>query len=205
MKKQQVIIVQTGLANLASVSAAIKRVGVSPKITADYHEIRNAKFLVLPGVGAFGAGMKELQRLDLIPLIQKRIKENYPTLAICLGFQLLCEESEESPGVKGLGVIPLKVKRFSSKKRVPHMGWNQVIPKEKDFLIKKGFAYFANSYQITEIPSGWKGAYSKYGSTFISGLEKGNILGCQFHPELSGDWGQNLIKKWLTKGETNAL
>jgi imidazole glycerol phosphate synthase glutamine amidotransferase subunit len=115
--------------------------------------------------------------------------------------QMLCAGSEESPGVGGLGVIDATVRRFPDTVRVPQLGWNLVRPVAGCRYLETGYAYFANSYRIGSIPEGWLGAVSDHGGAFVSALESGGVLGCQFHPELSGAWGQALLKRWF---ETNA-
>ena len=123
-------------------------------------------------------------------------------MAICLGLQMLFETSEEAPNIKGLGIIKGRVEKFTGDIRVPQLGWNYVEPdsvesKEDQVFIKPGYAYFANSFKITQAPSDWKVAKTNYGGDFIAAVEKGNLLAAQFHPELSGKWGLDLIKRWV--------
>ena len=130
------------------------------------------------------------------PLVE-RVSAGRPTLAICLGLQLLCESSAESPDVAGLGVVPLRVTRLRDTVRVPQLGWNHVDPDPASKFLKPGHAYFANSYCLEELPAGWAGAWSEHGGPFIAALERDSVLACQFHPELSGDWGLALLRRWL--------
>jgi glutamine amidotransferase len=193
-----VTIVHTGTANMASVTAGFLRLGAIVHMTDDPHVVRDADVLVLPGVGSFGATMQRLHADDLVEPLRQRILENRSTLAICLGMQLLCVESEESAGVAGLGAVDARLERFDDALRVPHLGWNEVLPQDGVSLMRPGCAYFANSYRLVDPPTGWAVAATNYGGQFISALQRGRVLACQFHPELSGTWGRDLLDRWLT-------
>ena len=194
---EEVFIVSTGSANLASVQAALARAGVRSVVTQETATIEQASRLVLPGVGAFGAAMERLGQLGLRQAHASRVAQKRPTLAICLGFQILFDESEEDPGVKGLGVWPQTIGRFVKAPRVPQFGWNEVIPQAACRFLEKGMVYFANSYRLSTIPQGATGALAEYGESFVAAIEYGGVLGCQFHPELSGALGQRILKRWL--------
>ena len=112
--------------------------------------------------------------------------------------QLLCAAIEESPDTAGLGIVPETVTRFSGDLPVPQLGWNMVEPNGSTSLAP-GWAYFANSYKVPRLPDSWSGATTDYGGTFVSAMERGAVLACQFHPELSGTWGSNLLRRWLWK------
>lgn len=185
---------------MASVLASIRRLGALGRVTANPREVQAARRVVLPGVGAFGAGMEKLQSAGLQEILQERIAQGLPTLAVCLGLQLLCSQSEEHPGIKGLGIIPHPVCRFPSSVRVPQFGWNLVTPEPGCEFLQKGYAYFANSYCLRAVPSGWKVAFTEHGGKFVSALERESVLVCQFHPELSGEWGMWLMERWLERG-----
>lgn len=192
----RVHIVPTGAANLASVAAAVRRAGREPVLVESAREASRADRLLLPGVGTYGAAMAALRAGGLVDPLRERLREGRPTLAICVGLQLLGSSSDESPDERGLGLLPLHVHRFPESVRVPQFGWNQVRP-EGDWLDAND-AYFANSYCLTEAPDGdWKVAWSEHGVRFVSALQRGRILACQFHPELSGRFGQGLIERWL--------
>ena len=118
-------------------------------------------------------------------------------MAICLGLQMLFESSEEAPQTKGLGLVQGKVERFTGTLRIPQLGWNYVEPEASQRLIKPGHAYFANSFKVTKAPNSWQSSKTNYGNDFVSAIEKGNLLATQFHPELSGKWGLDLIKRWI--------
>lgn len=200
---ESVVVISTGVANTASVSAAIRRCGFDPVITDDPDRVRTAQRVVLPGVGSFEAGMQCLEECGLVNIIRERIAEDRPLLAICLGLQLLCNESEESPGISGIGVIDVHVRRLPSDVRTPQFGWNLVEAPDSS-LITTGYAYYANSYCIRDQPDGWDVATTTNGATFVAGLERGPILACQFHPELSGEWGGALIRRWLVRQEVGS-
>lgn len=127
----------------------------------------------------------------------ERVVTGRPTLAICVGMQLLAEGSEESPDAVGLGVVQAGMTRFGPGLRVPQLGWNRVVAGDGCRFLEDGWAYFANSYRLETHPDGWSGATSEYGGEFVSGLERGDLLACQFHPELSGTWGSAVLARWL--------
>ena len=123
-------------------------------------------------------------------------------MAVCLGMQLLGEGSEESPGAAGLGVIPATATSLPRGVRRPQLGWNQVTTGAGCGILSDGTAYYANSFKFDTIPDGWSGALTDHGGEFIAAVERGAVLACQFHPELSGAWGQALVERWLaTAGE----
>lgn len=198
-----VSILPTGTANLASVIAAFKRRNDEVFLVSDPSETIEADYLVLPGVGSFSSIMKYLADRNLDMAIKKRIILNRPTLAICLGFQIMGSYSDESPGVSGLNLFDSSASKFKSNVKVPQLGWNEVNPSERCRYLTKGHAYFANSYKFTQPPTGWEAAWSNHGEPFISAIEKGSILACQFHPELSGDWGASIIDRWILNGREN--
>lgn len=202
MAGKSVIIVGTGVANLASVRAALDRSGIASRVSARPDAVAGAAYVVLPGVGSFGAAMEHLRTHRLVEPLRKRIERGRPTLAICLGMQLLAAASEESPGVTGLGVLDTTVRRFSNGRRIPQFGWNQVTVDRRAKMLSPGFAYFANSYRLAECDPAWVPAWTDYGGPFLAAIERGAVLACQFHPELSGPWGQKLLAAWLQKGAT---
>jgi imidazole glycerol phosphate synthase glutamine amidotransferase subunit len=192
----EVAIVPTGTANLASVQAAFRRLGAEPHIVADAATVASASHVMLPGVGAFGASLARLKEHGLDRALVERIAADRPTIAICVGHQLLFERSEETPGVEGLGIVEAAVTRFPATVRTPQFGWNAVEAGEDCLLLESGYAYFANSYRATEAP-GWTVAVAEHGGRFVAAMEKGNVIGCQFHPELSGDYGAALLSRFL--------
>lgn len=193
-------IINTGVANIRSLQAAFDRIGAAWSLTEDAEAIASASHVVLPGVGAFGAAAAALDQLKLRGAITDRLQQpDKATLCICLGLQLCCRESEESPGVVGLGIIDAKIEKFSSAVAVPQLGWNAVEPHESCQTKKyeSGEAYFANSFRLGSAPAGWDYATTDYDGGFVSSFWRGNTLACQFHPELSGSWGQSVLKGWF--------
>lgn len=189
-----VSILNTGVANIASVYASLSRLGAKVTIISTADEILSAKAVVLPGVGAFGAGINALSENGFDAPLLERINIGLPTLAICLGMQLLCSSSEESNGVKGLGLIDVEIKKFMPPLRVPHFGWNKVVNEKSD---ESEYAYFANSFYLPEAPLGWTSYWSEYGQRFVSMIRKEKILATQFHPEISGEYGRKILMNWL--------
>ena len=197
MTPANVVIVPTGTANLASVLAAFRRLGADPRVATTVAEVDEARRVVVPGVGAFGAAMGELTRLGLASNLHERVEGNRPTLAICVGMQLLAATSEESEGRVGLGVVAGSVTRFPETVNVPQLGWNEVRAGAGCNVLTDGWAYFANSFRFASVPDGWSAALSDHGGSFVAAMERGNVLACQFHPELSGNWGRELLIRWL--------
>ncbi|MEO0478298.1 MAG: imidazole glycerol phosphate synthase subunit HisH [Planctomycetota bacterium] len=193
---EEIVVVPTGTANLASVRSAFTRLGASVRLARGPSDVLEAEFVVLPGVGALRAAIDQVDALGLREPLRLRVEEQRPTLAICLGFQMLCAASEESPGALGLGCIDREIERFGSDLRVPHLGWNDVEPGPGSFL-EPGQAYFAHSFLLRDVPEGWQVARTEYGSRFVSAVQRGAVLGCQFHPELSGSYGERLLGRWL--------
>ncbi len=197
----EVLIVPTGTANTASVVAAFERLGARPRRCDDRRELETADRVVLPGVGAFGAAAERLDELGIRETLRARLGAGRPTLAICLGLQLFCTASEESPDATGLGVVPQTVTRFPDSVRVPQLGWNRIEPVGCE-LLEPGYAFFANTYRVATLPAGWAGAMTDHGGSFVSALERGAVLACQFHPEISGSYGERLLARWLRRAET---
>lgn len=192
----RMVVVPTGTANLASIMAGFRRLGVSPEVARGADDVESAAGVVLPGVGAFGAAMSEVESAGLSGALRDRVEEGRPTLAVCVGMQLLSRSSAESPEAVGLGVVSREVSRFPDSVRVPQLGWNEVVAGEGCQLVTDGWAYFANSFRIDDLPGGWVGATTDHGGEFVSAMERGDVLACQFHPELSGAWGIRLLQRW---------
>lgn len=193
-----VVIVDSGVANLASIAGSFRRLNAGVVVSADPATVRDAARIVLPGVGAFGAGMAALRSRGLETVIRDHTSRGTPILGICLGMQMLSEASEEAPGVAGLGVVAGTCRRLPAHVRIPHLGWNSVTPEPEARLLTPGVAAFANSYALREGPTGWTTAWTTHGVPFIAALEREPTLACQFHPELSGVYGAELLERWLT-------
>jgi len=192
---RSVVVLPTGTANLASVLAAFARLGAKARVATEPAMVQDAERLVLPGVGTFGATMAGLRAAGLDEAIASRIRDGAPVLAMCVGLQVLFETSDESPG-EGLGVLSGRVGRFPSDVRVPQFGWNRIEPEPGCRYLEAGHAYFANSFRVLAAP-GCKIASALHGESFVAAIERGPLLACQFHPELSGAFGHRLIARWL--------
>lgn len=201
MPESAVAVVRTGTANLASVGTALQRLGRRVEFVADADAVVRAERLVLPGVGAFAAAREAVVAQGLEDALRERIAQGRPTLGICLGMQLMARGSDEAPGVPGLGALDAVAQRFGDGQRVPQMGWNRVVPSDRCRIVPAGFAYFANSFRLTAGAGadvgGWTPAWSDYGGPFLAAVERGPVVGCQFHPELSGAYGRALLAQWL--------
>ncbi len=193
---QPIYITRTETANVASLIAAFERLGHSCVVSADPFTLETAQRVVLPGVGTFAAAREALRESEADRALSARLSAKRATLAICLGFQLLFESSDESPGVTGLGHVPGHFERFPATERVPHLGWNRVWG--SSFESADGSVYFANSYRLVTPPAGWDAAYCDYGGRFVAAVQRGPVLGCQFHPELSGRVGREWLRGWLS-------
>ena len=192
-----VVIVNSGVANLASIGGAFRRLGASVVISAEAAVVREARRIVLPGVGAFGAGMATLRDAGLDAALHESIARGTPILAVCLGMQLLGEASEEASGVSGLGIIPGIFRRLPASVRIPHLGWNAVTAEAGERYVTRGVAAFANSYALRTSPPEWSPAWTTHGVPFVAALERAQILACQFHPEISGSYGAAVLARWL--------
>jgi imidazole glycerol phosphate synthase glutamine amidotransferase subunit len=191
----ELVVLPTGTANLASVLAAFARLGASAQIAREPSEVEEADRVVVPGVGTFGATMAGLRTAGLDGAIATRARGGAPILAMCVGLQILFETSDENPG-EGLGVLSGRVGRFPAAVRVPQFGWNRIEPEPGCRYLEAGFAYFANSFRVLEAP-GCTVARAEHGEKFVAALERGPLLACQFHPELSGTFGHELMARWL--------
>ena len=195
----EVLVVPTGTANLASVLAGLRRAGAVPRVCEEPGPIERAAGVVLPGVGTFRAAVTRLQALGVVEALRTRLAADRPVLAVCVGLQVLCGRSEESPGVDGLGALDAEVAAFGPGVRRPQMGWNRVRPQPACRLLQPGWAYFANGYRLGAAPRDCAVAWSAHGGPFIAAVERGGLTACQFHPELSGAWGLDLLERWVAQ------
>lgn len=198
------------MGNLFSVEQALKRLEYETVVSSDPKQLQEADALILPGVGAFPDAMERLEETGLDQFIREQKDANKPILGICLGMQLLFEESEEVSPTKGFGFFKGKVIRFTGETedgqryRVPHMGWNllnfHVIPKwlEDKRLPDERYVYFVHSYYASNIDKEQLVASADYGNVVVPGvMQEGNVVGMQFHPEKSGEFGVYLLNEWL--------
>lgn len=197
-----VSVVRTSTANLASVGVALERLGCTVRFVSDARAVARAARVVLPGVGAFAAAWRAVAVDGLAEALGDRVAADRPTLGICLGMQLMAAGSQEAPGTPGLGALSGVAERYEEGVRVPQMGWNEVVPDDGCRIVPRGFAYFANSYRLTGPTTtgaaSWRSAWSHYGGRFLAAAERGAVVACQFHPELSGAYGRALLSRWVT-------
>lgn len=204
MSQASVTIVDYQMGNLRSVQKALEHVGAQATISNDPDEIAAADRLILPGVGAFGDAMRELEARELIQPIIDFIAQDKPFLGICLGLQLLFEEGEEGGTHRGLGVIPGRVVRFDlpTDYKVPHMGWNRVQTQKGsagpllDALPENPYFYFVHSYFVQPEDSSMCWLSSDYGGEFCAAIARRNLYATQFHPEKSQLHGLQLLKNF---------
>ncbi|MEO4054530.1 imidazole glycerol phosphate synthase subunit HisH [Solibacillus sp. CAU 1738] len=191
-------VIDYGMGNLFSVEQALKRIGAEVIVTAQEAQLQEVDALVLPGVGAFPDAMKRLQETGLIDFIKATTK---PLLGICLGMQLLFEESDEVTPTKGLGIFTGRITKFTNVPRIPHMGWNELaINKQPNWLSipNERYVYFVHSFYVTKMNVNELVAFADYAGIQVPGIvAKGNYTGMQFHPEKSGEFGMYLLQQWL--------
>jgi len=196
-------IVDYGMGNLRSVEKAFERLGHAADVTRDPERITRAAGVVLPGVGAFGACMANLAALGLVEPVKESIRRGRPFLGICLGMQLLFDESEEFGPVRGLGVLPGRVVRFPADptRKVPHMGWNALrivrsVP-ELAGIEDGAYVYFVHSYYPVPADRAVVATTTPYGPEFASSVTRDNVFACQFHPEKSQRVGLRLLDNFV--------
>ncbi len=190
--------------NLKSVEKALQALGEETVITRDREEILAADRVILPGVGAFGDAMEKLHQYGLVEIIRQVVQKGTPFLGICLGLQLLFEESEESQGVPGLGILKGKIRRIPNTPglKIPHMGWNSLTlrPETRLFsgLGEEPYVYFVHSYYLEAADPEIVAASADYGVVIHAAVETGNVFVCQFHPEKSSDTGLQILKNFIS-------
>ena len=198
----QVVIIDYGVGNLRSVEKAFAATGCEAIVSAEENELRRAERLVLPGVGAFGACMKALTERGFDRLVVEKSREGTPLLGVCVGMQLLFDESDEFGSTKGLGLLRGRVRRFENNLVVPHVGWNRIHQKQQhglfDGIADGSFCYFVHSFYCDPADDNVVAAETEYGSRYASVVAHRNICGVQFHPEKSQDVGLRMLKNFST-------
>jgi len=193
-------IIDYGVGNLRSVEKAFSAVGVDAVITSDKERLMAAERLVLPGVGAFGTCMNELHRRGFVDVVLDRVGRGIPLLGVCVGMQMLFEQSSEFGETKGLGLLKGSVNRFNDDLVVPHVGWNQVIKRSEHPLLENvsdgSFFYFVHSYYCEPADRNTIVGETDYGVRFPSIVGANNVSGVQFHPEKSQGAGLQLLKNF---------
>jgi imidazole glycerol phosphate synthase glutamine amidotransferase subunit len=195
-----ITIVDYGAGNLRSVENTLDKAGASYAITRDPEEVRRAEKVILPGVGHFGQMLRALDALGLREALIEKARSGAPFLGICLGLQAMFETSAEAPDERGLALFPGRVERFPEDARVPHMGWNEIVPVGAPRLMNglgpKPYVYFAHSFYCPVTPQ--TAATCEYtGVSYMAVLEAGNIFGVQFHPEKSGPLGLKIVENFV--------
>lgn len=189
--------------NLKSVEKALKYLGEEVVITRDRDVLLSADRVILPGVGAFGDAMEKLHQYGLVEVIHQIVEKGIPLLGICLGLQLLFESSEESVGVKGLGILKGKILRIPDQPelKIPHMGWNslKLTPGTRlfDGLPEESYVYFVHSYYLKADEEAIVAASTEYSTHIHAAVEAGNVCACQFHPEKSSDVGLKILGNFV--------
>lgn len=203
-----IAIIDYGAGNLASVKKAFDYIGAESVITSDKDTVLSADGVILPGVGAIGFAMEALKSKGLDSVVKEVVAKGTPFMGICLGMQMLLDESEESFGsdtnVKGLGIIPGVVRKFpdslvSEGKKIPQIGWNQLEDVKGSILNEGEFVYFVHSFYCDPANESDVAAVTDYGVRYCSAIERGNIYACQFHPEKSGEAGLNILRKFVRR------
>lgn len=191
------IIIDYGVGNLDSLKRACEEIDFPVIVSNKVEDILRASSIILPGVGAYEAAMKELYKLALVESIKERANKGVPILGICLGMQLLYEISEENGEYKGLGLMKGTVKQIPNLVKVPHMGWNKLLFNKQADVLKyvneEEYVYFVHSYYVDSMNEEVI-AYSDYGVKVPAIVKQNNIVGMQFHPEKSSETGLNLLK-----------
>lgn len=199
-------VVDYGMGNLGSLTRTLEAVGAAARVVENPGQVAAADAIILPGVGAFSEGMRQLHQRGWTDTLRAFVAQNRPLLGICLGMQLLADEGCEGENTAGLGIIPGTVVRMNtdvSGERLPHVGWNEVHPNRTSPLFEgiPGGAdfYFVHSYHF--IPGRNEDAlsYTPYCGGFVSSVAKGNVFGVQFHPEKSSQLGRQLLKNFVTR------
>ena len=194
-----IAIVDYGVGNLFSLTSSFNAIGVEVVITSDVETIKKADKLILPGVGAFGDASKKLTESGLDKIILEEVAKKKPLLGVCLGMQMLFDESHEFGTYKGLGLIKGKVVYIDlpSEYKIPHIGWNALNFKKQSPILKyinqNDYVYFVHSYHAIDCDEALI-ATTDYGKELTAIVQKDNVYGCQFHPEKSGDVGLKILK-----------
>ena len=192
------IVLDYGSGNLKSVTNLLDKLDCKYNLTDKKEDILDADKIILPGQGHFGQFMESLNSKGLTEALIKKINSGVPFLGICLGIQVLFEESEEAPGVKGLGIFPGKVVKFTEGK-VPQIGWNELKITKNNNILTNDYVYFVNSYHVVPENKEIISAYSNYNTDFVASIQNDNIYAFQFHPEKSGEVGFKFFKCWIEK------
>lgn len=199
-----IAIIDYDAGNIKSVEKAVQFLGEEAVVTRDRETILKADHVILPGVGSFGDAMGKIRSYGLEEVIHEVVEQGTPFLGICLGLQLLFASSEETPGVKGLNILPGTIQRISDAPgiKIPHIGWNSLkFPRKSRLfhgLAEDSYVYFVHSYYLKAEEEDIVAATTEYGGTHIhAAVEKDNVFACQFHPEKSSDVGLQILRNFI--------
>ena len=196
----KVAIIDYGVGNLRSVEKAFAATGCEAIVTGDESELRKADRLVLPGVGAFGACVKALSERGFDRLVREQVRIGTPVLGVCVGMQLLFEESDEFGSTPGLGLMRGRVRRFENSLVVPHVGWNRIYQRSAHALFEGiddgSFCYFVHSFYCEPADEAVVVGQTEYGDRYASVVAQGNVCGVQFHPEKSQEIGLRMLRNF---------
>lgn len=198
-----IAIIDYDAGNIKSVEKALQKLGAEVVITKDAEVILNAEKVILPGVGAFGDAMTNLNKYNLVEVIHQVVEKGTPFLGICLGLQLLFERSDETPGVEGLGILKGEILRIPEKDglKIPHMGWNSLHLQNNgklfEGLAEQSYVYFVHSYYLKAEQEEIVKATTDYSVNIHASVEKDNVFACQFHPEKSSEVGLQILKNFV--------
>ncbi len=199
-----IAIIDYDAGNLRSVEKALLALGEKAVVSRDRETILRADKVILPGVGSFGDAMGRLVQYELVEVIHQVVEQGTPFLGICLGMQLMFLQSEESEGIRGLGIFPGRILRIPALPgvKIPHMGWNSLVIRSDSRLfqgITSGdYVYFVHSYYLKAEDEGIVAASTEYSTHIHAAVEKGNVFGCQFHPEKSGETGLRILQNFIS-------
>ena len=206
--EKMIAIIDYDAGNIKSVEKALEKLGEETCITRDKDILLNADKVILPGVGAFGSAMEKIHTYGLYDVIHEIVKKGTPFLGICLGLQLMFEESEEAPGVKGLGILPGKIVKIPDRNgtlKIPQIGWNSLQFPNKgrlyEGLTEGCYVYFVQSYYLQAKDPSCVVATTEYGVNIHASVEKDNVFACQFHPEKSSTVGLKILENFIHLGK----
>jgi glutamine amidotransferase len=200
MRAPEIAVLDYGIGNLRSAEKALQHLGADARLVTDARAARAARGVVLPGVGAFSSCMDALHQSGLEDVVREAIDDGRPFLGVCVGMQMLFEGSDESYGVKGLGVLAGEVRRLAPGVKLPHIGWNTLDVREGSALMARlapaPWLYFVHSYAPAPSDAEIVTATTEYGGRVVAAIERGPLWATQFHPEKSGDNGMTVLSNF---------